>query len=357
MDVRTYPDRLGRGMGDPPENVDEHEPVDNSVGAPMGGAGVVRPPAVQLHCARALTARFSAAQASERARVVLQSAPRMPAVGFYGGPYGTHWYTDAIALPHNAVRRQLYDAFVIANALEKMALDIVEADLARVYAWLGSFDRFLGTIFDAEERFLYPLVDNALRKLAIPQPPDFVLLQRTATKHNILDLLSAARKTRDVATGEIRGRIIALRYALDRFGEAILDYFAFTEGFIPKLFKAGLKHGEKEKDKLEKHIFDHLLKQPHGGMLGALLMQCIESRVERAEFINRNIRREKERDMFREHIKTVEARHMQLATTFDQLALKYERTFGVSTFMRYSPEDLDPARAMQLIGDVDLNDE
>jgi hypothetical protein len=255
------------------------------------------------------------------------------------------------------VRRQLFDAFLIANALAKMAHDVAEADLARMYAWLGALDRFVTAIFDAEERYLFPLVDGALRRLSMPYPPDLVLINRTSKKHNILDLISAARKTRDVASHEIRPRITALRYALDRFGESILDYFAFTEGFVPRLLKTGLKHGAKDQIKLERQVFDFLLKQPHGGTLGALLMQCIESRQRRAEFLIRNVKREKEREQFREHVKQVETRHMNLAATFDKLAMKYERTFGVQTFMDLCATTADNEETLHMLGDIDLNEE
>jgi hypothetical protein len=285
----------------------------------------------------------------------MEAAPRMPALGFFGGRYGERWYVDAVALPHNAVRRQLFDSYTMTNALAKMALDVADADLARVYAWLGSLDRFVGACFEAEERFLYPLVDQALRRLATPYPPSLVLIQRTSAKHNILDLLSAARKTRDVATAENRARINALRYALDRFGEAVLAYFSFTEGFMPKLFRAGLKNGPKEKDRLERHLFDHLLRQPHGGMLGALLLQCVESRETRADFLQRNIKKGAERDLFKEHVRTVEARHMNLPTAFDALAAKYERVFSVATFMEGVGEHAEAARGLQMLGDIDLN--
>lgn len=316
-----------------------------------------QPAPVQLNCAEALRIQLSPDESLDRARTVLEASSRMPAVGLFGGRYGERWHVDVVALPHNAIRRQLYDAYVMTNALAKMALDVTEGDLARVYAWLGSLDRLISALFDAEELYLFPLVDAALRRLRVSYPPDLVLLQRTSTKHNILDLLSAARKTRDVATSETRARINALRYALDHFGEAILDYFTFTEGFMPKLFRAGLKNGEKEKLKLERRVFDHLLRQPHGGMLGALLLQCIESRDLRALFLERNIRRDKERELFKEHVRTVEMRHMHLATAFDAVATKYEKRFNVNTFMHCSSRGAQSDIDLRALGDIDLNAE
>lgn len=312
---------------------------------------------MHLDCAGAMSSPMSTEDSVVRARTVMEASQRMPAVGFFGGRYGDRWYVDMVALSHNAMRRQLFDAYVMANALAKMAHDVSDADLARVYAWLGSLDLFVSACFDAEEVLLYPLMDQALRRIATPYPPSLVLLQRMSAKNKILDLLSAARKTRDVATSETRARINALRYALDRFGEAILAYFSLTEGFMPKLFRAGLKNGPKEKMRMERRLFDYMLRQPHGGMLGALLLQCIDSKERRADFLQRNIRKEKERDLFKEHVRTVENRHMHLSTAFDNVASKYERVFSVQTFMEGSQADPDAGRGLQMLGDIDLNAE
>jgi hypothetical protein len=316
-----------------------------------------RPPPVHLDCADAMSTTKSPEESVLRARTVMEASQRMPAVGLFGGRYGERWYIDLVALPHNAMRRQLFDAYVMVNALAKMAHDVSDADLARVYAWLGSLNLFVTACFDAEEQFLYPLMDQALRRNSTPHPPRLVLLHRMSTKHNILDMLSAARKTRDVATSETRARINALRYALDRFGEAILAYFSLTEGFMPKLFRAGLKNGPKDNSRVERRLFDYLLRQPHGGMLGALLLQCIDSKERRADFLLRNMKKEKERDLFKEHVRTVESRHMHLSTAFDRAAAKYERVFSVQTFMEGSQAHPDASRGLQMLGDIDLNAE
>lgn len=325
-----------------------------SAKAPPAGTPGDKPAPIQLHCADALSAPLGPAERMSRAKAVLEASQRMPAVAFFGGAYGERWYVDMIALPHNAVRRQLYDAFLIANALTKMVYDVAEADLARVYAWLGSLDRFVTAIFDAEERFLYPLVDSALRRIGMPCPARLVMVQRTKTKHEILDLLSATRKTRDVASTEVRARIYALRYAMDQFGERILEYLHFTEGFIPKLFKSGLKNGEKEKLRTERAMFDFLLAQPHGGLLGALLLQCIDDRARRADFVTRNIKRKREREAFDDHIRVVETRHMHLAAAFENTATQYERVYSVHTFMSLCSTDVSKEETLRMIGDVDL---
>lgn len=301
----------------------------------------------------------------DRAKAVMQSSPRMPAVGFFGGRYGDQWYVDIVSLSHNAVRRQLFDAFTIANALGKMSLDVAESDLARVYAWLGTLQSFVQAVLKAEDRLLYPLVDNNVKKTKTKEGapvylPELLSVRgRREARATIMDLLETARKTRDVATGETAAKIVALRYALDQFGANVLDYFSVMEKFVPKLLKGTLRKGHKDKDKLEKKLFDMLLSESHGSILAALLLQCIESRSRRAEFVNKCIRKERDRAAFRSHVKRVEGTHMQLARCFDDISTKYERRFNVNTFLeRYEEHAHEQAQmTLAMLGDVDLNDE
>lgn len=319
------------------------------------------PPPIRLHCADALTTDFPPEARSERAKVVMQSAPRMPALAFFGGHYGDRWHVDMVALSHNAVRRQLFDAFVMANALGKLQLDVAEPDLARVFAWFGTLDEFVTAVFDVEDRFLYPLVDHHVKnaRTSDGQPvylPELLSVRgRRAAKEQVLQLLSVARKTRDVATGETPAKINALRYALDQFGANILDYFAAMERFFPKLLKKAVRNGEREKNKTERKLFDHVLKLPHGAVLAALLMQCIESRTQRRDFLERNLKKESLRTKFKADVKRVENTHMMLATTFDKLALQYERRFNVQTFVEHYDASGDAKETAALFGDMDIN--
>lgn len=263
------------------------------------------------------------------------------------------------------MRRQLYDAFIIANALGKLTLDIPNADFVRVYAWLGSLHTFITALFVAEHRFLYPLIDQCMKKAKTPDgaqlylPEALTVRGRQNAKATILDLLSNARKTRDVATGETPAKINALRYALDEFGRSILDYFAAMEKFVPKLLKRSIRKGDREKDKMERKMFEYLLTQPHGAMLAALLMQCIESRSKRHAFLQRNIRKAKERDAFKEHVKRVEATHMQLAAVFDSVATRYERRFNVTKFLECygANAEANGEQTLAMLGDLDIDDE
>lgn len=316
---------------------------------------------IQLHCADAITREFSTEQQGERAKVVMQSSPRMPAVAFFGGKYGDRWYVDIIALTHNAIRRQLFDAFTIANALGKLLLDVSDVDLARVYAWLGTVDAFVQVAFDVEDRFVYPMIDTHIRnaKTSRGEPvllPELLSVHgRDQSRSQVRELLSAARKTRDVATGETAAKIHALRYALDQFGASILDYFAAMERFAPKLLKKTVKNGATEKLKIERKMFEHIRSQPQGDNLAALLMQCIESRTRRMEFLDRNIKKDKVRAQFRGHVKNVEATHMQLARTFDSVAGKYERRFNVTMFMAHYDASTDASKTLEMFGSMDIN--
>lgn len=173
-------------------------------------------PPIQLHCATAPHAQFSSDAEMERAKVVMTSSPRMPAVGYFGARYGHKWYVDLVALPHNAVRRQLCDAFIMANALGKLQLDVADADLARVYAWLGTLESFVRAVFNAEARFIFPLLDANVVKATTADGkqlylPELISVRgRVTAQQRIFDLLKTARKTRDVATGETVAKINAL---------------------------------------------------------------------------------------------------------------------------------------------------
>lgn len=314
---------------------------------------------IELHCAQALTREFTPEQQGERAKVVMQSSPRMPAVGFFGGKYGDRWYIDIVALTHNAVRRQLFDAFMLSNALGKLLLDVTEVDLARVYAWLGTLDKFVHIVFEVEDHFVYPLIVTHVRNAttADGQPvylPELLSTRgRDEARNHVCELLEAARKTRDVATGETSAKIHALRYALDQFGGSILDYFAAVERFGPKLLKKAVKNGAKEKMKLERKLFDFVREK--GDTFAALLMQCIESRSKRADFLERNIKKDKARMEFRAHVKNVESTHMQLARMFDSVAAKYERRFNVKKFMEHYDASTDATKTLEMFGNMDIN--
>lgn len=322
-------------------------------------------PNVQLDCGRAVKndATFTPEEEMERAKVVMQSSPRMPAVGFYGPRYGEKWHVDLVALTHNAVRRQLFDAFTIANALGNVALDVSQPDLDRVYAWLGTLYQFVEVVFRVEDLFMYPLVDSNIKKVesSTGGPVYFTELLsvrgRKNAKEMVLDLLDTARKTKDVSKGETMAKIHALRYALDQFGANILDYFAAVEKFVPKLFKKTLRNGPKEKLRTEKKLFEHMLAQTHGAMLASLLLQCVENKTKRAEFVKRNIRKERDRVSFREHVKNVESTHMVLARAFDDVAGRYERRFSVSTFLQHYDAGADGQMTLAMLGDVDINAE
>lgn len=324
-------------------------------------AAIPPPPKVQLQCLGALTAEFQPAEQGERAKVVMQSEPRMPSVGFFGGQFGDRWYVDIIAFTHNAVRRQLFDAFTIANAIGKLLLDVGENDLARVYSWLESLEAFVKVVYDVEDRFIYPLIDSHVRNARTADGAPVFLPEllsargRKEAKTHVLDLLSAAIKTQDVATGKIPAKINALRYALDQFGANILDYFAAMEKFAPKLLKKALKNGIKEKTKLERKLFDFVVSQPQGETFAALLTQCIERRSRRKEFVDRNIRKERVRVQFRAHVKNVEASHMQLARAFDDAAQQYERRFNARTFVEHYDATNDGKQTLEMFGDMDIN--
>ncbi len=181
---------------------------------------------------------------------------------------------------------------------------------------------------------------------------------RASAKAQILDLLSAARKTRDVSMGETTAKINALRYALDQFGANILDYYGAMEKFLPGFFRTHLaRKGERTKDKVEKQIVEQMLSEQEGVQLVALLMQCIESRTRRAQFLQRHFKKEKAREAFKSEVKQIQATHMQLARTFDTTATKYERVFSVNTFLTHYGSDVNNEETLKLLGDIDLNDE
>lgn len=326
--------------------------------APDGDAD--RPPEIHLQCEDAINAELNAEEQGERAKAVMQSGPRMPAVAFFGR-YGDKWHNDIVCLGHNAVRRQLFDAFVIGNALGKLVIDVGDSDLARVYAWLGTLDSFVRVVFEIEDHFIYPLVDTHVKNARTSDGnpvylPELLSVRgRREAKSHVLDLLSDARKTRDVATGENIAKVHALRYALDQFGANILDYFSAMEKFAPKLFKKSIKNGEREKLKIERKMFEFVLSQPHGAMLAALLTQCIESRNRRRDFIERNIRKDKLRAQFKTHIKSVEGTHMQLARIFDRVASSYERKFNVRAFVKHYDEANHGKTTLEMFRDVDIN--
>lgn len=214
-------------------------------------------------------------------------------------------------------------------------------------------------MFAAEEAALYPLMDAALRRTGRAAPKALVPVQRLSTQNGVLDLLSAARKTRDVATGETPARIAALRYALDRAGEAVLAYFSASETALPPLLRAGLRRGPRDAARAERRFFDALLRRPHGGTLGALLLAGLDRKAARAAFLERNMKSEKERGRFRDHVRLVEARHMRLAPAFEEAAARYERVFSVHLVMDDDGEEAEAERAygLRLLGDVDLNAE
>ena len=132
------------------------------------------------------------------------------------------------------------------NALGKMVLDISSADLARVYGWLSTLERFVVSTIRAEEKFLFPLVGKLARKRRTGSDLPSILTPggRTEAKRQVFKLLSDARKTRDVSAGETASKINALRYAQDQFGANILDYYGAMENFLPGFLKEHLRNGE-----------------------------------------------------------------------------------------------------------------
>ncbi|CAN8067360.1 unnamed protein product [Agarophyton chilense] len=319
-------------------------------------------PPIHLHCASAPDKSLSPDAEMERAKVVMSSSPRMPAVGYFGARYGHKWYADIVALPHNAIRRQLCDAFIIANALGKLQLDVADADLARVYAWLGTLEAFVRAVFNAEARFVFPLIDANLQKATTSDGkpaclPELISVRgRVNAQQRIFELLHTARNTRDVATGETVAKINALRYALDQFGANVLDYFAAIERFAPKLFKKALRNGQRQQIKLENKMFDFVHRHQHGSILAALLMQCIESRTTRQQFVDRNLKK-KQRVQFIIDVKRVENTHMTLAPAFDDAASRYEKRFNVHKFLQHYDAQGDSKLTLAMLGETDMNAE
>ncbi|KAI0567574.1 hypothetical protein FGB62_1g527 [Gracilaria domingensis] len=298
----------------------------------------------------------------ERAKVVMSSSTRMPAVAYFGARYGHKWHVDIVALPHNAVRRQLFDAFIMSNALGKLQLDVADADLARVYAWLGTLEAFVRAVFNAEARFVFPLIDANVHKATTSDGkpvylPELISVRgRVNAQQRILELLATARKTRDVATGETVAKITALRYALDQFGANVLDYFAAIERFAPKLFKKVLRNGQRQQHKIENKMFEFVQRHEQGSMLAALLMQCIESRTTRQQFVERNLKK-RQRAQFMVDVKRVENTHMRLAAAFDQAATNYEKRFNVAKFLQHYDAQGDSKVTLAMLGENDINAE
>lgn len=282
----------------------------------------------------------------ERSRIVSSATLRMPYVGAQG-QYNKRWYVDVVTLPHNSVRQLLSHLFTMTSAVQRLALDMTLDDFTKLFSFVSQTQRYVRVLFEAEEKILYPLVEQKLRKVQDfgpehPLHPD----KRRLTKRRVVDLMCNINISNNATpTTETA---IAIQSKVDKFASSILVYYVQKERLLPKLISTSLI-GSRLRTKMEQRLIRFFAQLDDEFYYTALLIAPLRSEEVRQEFVRTHFPGKKKKKLFESSVRDVEDVLFGVTAAFERASRKYELRFSMDEFLSMYGTEADHGDESALI--------
>eukprot|EP00180_Rhodochaete_pulchella_P001222 Plantae.Rhodophyta-Rhodochaete_pulchella.ctg2044.p1 GENE.Plantae.Rhodophyta-Rhodochaete_pulchella.ctg2044~~Plantae.Rhodophyta-Rhodochaete_pulchella.ctg2044.p1 ORF type:complete len:403 (-),score=61.66 Plantae.Rhodophyta-Rhodochaete_pulchella.ctg2044:84-1292(-) len=174
-------------------------------------------------------------------------------------PYGRYWASDAVCLPHNALRRELMDAYVIFYSMEVRVSVLDQDDINMFYMWWDVFKAFVTHLLEAEEAVLYPWVEAKVKLDGA-----LAFEGRKCTRDTMMTIVEIMDRAHLSFHGTNAGDGVGLlKLALDKLVLCLNDYMKRKEKKLVKIIDS--QYGEIDKRQFEKSFVRFFL---HGSSPG-----------------------------------------------------------------------------------------
>lgn len=165
------------------------------------------------------------------------SATQIPALCMRDYGTGSH-AQDLWVLPHNALRREVFDLYDIFETIKKRYLLLTWGDIYALRRWWRMFAFFWRLYSMAQDQLLRPLVKNALLLSGKQEKPGRTFKQLADTKDWISfkfeEVNSYMEEFEDLPSG--RGLVLLCR-ATGELGVRLAGYFSGQEDLYPSLIE------------------------------------------------------------------------------------------------------------------------
>jgi len=190
-------------------------------------------------------------------------------------PYGQFWSMDVFSLPHNAIRRELLDCYIILYAMDVRRLELTSKDIASFFQWWTVFVKFFEVYLDAEDVVLYPWIESGVKLSGLLEAK-----KRAKIKEHlrlILGLLTNA-EAKLIKMAEDDGEpVFLMKRAVDKISLLTQEYFVAQERVIPRML--GSVYTLKDKRAYDRRFINFLLKSEQSGFNVALVSRWLQPDV------------------------------------------------------------------------------
>ncbi|KAA8498010.1 hypothetical protein FVE85_5595 [Porphyridium purpureum] len=175
-------------------------------------------------------------------------------------PYQKNWARDVFVVPHNAIRRELMDCYMILFAMDVRRDDMTAKDFDMFFQWWKTFALFVIHYLDAEEDVIYPWFEERQKLTGL-----LAKEKRNKIKEHMRHVLYLVMKSEErLNTPNFNfDPLLLLKRAVDKFCLLTLEYFTLEEKLLPHTIQQHCT--EKEKREVEKAYANYLLKGENPG--------------------------------------------------------------------------------------------
>eukprot|EP00186_Timspurckia_oligopyrenoides_P001666 CAMPEP_0182451652 /NCGR_PEP_ID=MMETSP1172-20130603/43832_1 /TAXON_ID=708627 /ORGANISM="Timspurckia oligopyrenoides, Strain CCMP3278" /LENGTH=823 /DNA_ID=CAMNT_0024649437 /DNA_START=64 /DNA_END=2534 /DNA_ORIENTATION=+ len=170
-------------------------------------------------------------------------------------PYRRNWALDPLALPHNAIRRELMDCYVMLYAMDVRREDLAMKDYEMFFGWWRVFSTFFMHYLEAEEEVLYPWIESVVKLSGLLQASKREKIKEHL-KHVIV--LIAKSEERLYSSNFDFEPLYVLKRAVDKVALLTQEYFGYEERTLPRIIANSFK--EANKRELDKNMVNFYLK-------------------------------------------------------------------------------------------------
>mmetsp|Transcript_49322 Transcript_49322/g.121029 ORF Transcript_49322/g.121029 Transcript_49322/m.121029 type:complete len:443 (-) Transcript_49322:891-2219(-) len=157
-------------------------------------------------------------------------------------PFGQYWANDLVSLPHNAIRRELLDAYVIFYSIEVRTCEFTLVEVDLFYMWWASFRAFMDRFIEAEEAHVFPWIE-AVDSLENGEVRRDARLRQQTTIATILDIIDTSHPNFN-AHNLVDG-IRLLKNAVDKLVLCLNAYMRAKERFLPPIINRHYQEADK----------------------------------------------------------------------------------------------------------------
>lgn len=284
----------------------------------------------EINAADATRKELDQENVRERSLRVSSSTARMPYVGLRG-KYNKHWYVDVVTLPHNSLRLLMLHLFTILSAMQRLAIDMTHDDFKKAFGFISEFNCYLRVLFEAEEKILYKLVENKLKRMKNYETNPLHPIKRAVTKSRIIDLFDNVMAD-DVRRNPSADTATEIHARVDKFASQLLQYFYDKECTLPGFVSKSLR-GSRERTRLEGQLIDFFRQLGLEAHYSAILAFPLRLQKVRNDFSRRHFPSQSKKQDFENAVQHVNQNIFGVAKSFEAASRQYESVFSLNEFL------------------------